>query len=120
MRSRAFFLALLIAGILSSARETPAQVTGSIYGVVRDASGGVLPGATVTATSPALQRESVSAVTNDAGAYRLPLLPAGIYAVRVELAGFSPLSRTEIPVAVNQEVAREMLEMYSTKAGKQS
>jgi len=108
MKNRAFFLALSFAGILSSARETQAQVTGSIYGVVRDASGGVLPGATVTATSPALQRESVSAVTNDAGAYRLSLLPAGLYAVRVDLAGFSPVSRTEIPVAVNQEVALDL------------
>ncbi len=108
MKDRGFFLALSIAGVLSFAHDAPAQVTGSIFGVVRDASGGVLPGATVTATSPALQRESVSTVTNEAGAYRISLLPAGLYAVRVELAGFNPLSRTEIPVAVNQEVALDL------------
>lgn len=89
MKTRALVLVLSISGLLGLARDTEAQVTGSIYGVVKDASGGVLPGATVTATSPALQRESVSAATNEAGAYRISLLPAGVYVIRVELSGFN-------------------------------
>ena len=105
MKSRVFFVALL--STLSFRAE--AQVTGSIYGVVKDASGGVLPGATVTATSPALQRESIATVTGETGAYRFSLLPAGLYAVHVELAGFTPVSRTGIPVAVNQEVALDVI-----------
>jgi outer membrane receptor protein involved in Fe transport len=105
MKSRVFLLAFL--STLSFRAE--AQVTGSIYGVVKDASGGVLPGATVTATSPALQRESVATVTGETGAYRFSLLPAGLYAVRVELAGFTSVSRTDIPVAVNQEVALDVI-----------
>ncbi len=108
MKNRALFLVLSLSGIFALPRNTEAQVTGSIYGVVKDASGGVLPGATVTATSPALQRESVSTVTTEAGAYRLSLLPAGLYGVRVELAGFNTLTRTDIAVAVNQEVALDV------------
>ena len=108
MKGRILCLSLLLSGMLVVDRVAEAQVTGSIYGVVKDASGGVLPGAAVTAMSPALQRESVSTVTNAAGAYRLSLLPAGLYAVRVELAGFNPVTRTEIPVAVNQEVALDL------------
>ena len=54
-----------------------AQVTGSIAGIIRDASGAVLPGVTVTIKGPALQRESVSATTNADGAYRIQLVPPG-------------------------------------------
>ena len=68
----------------------PAQVTGtaSIIGQITDESGGVLPGVTVTATSPALQVGSVSDVTNEQGEYRLTPLPFGTYAVVYELSGF--------------------------------
>jgi hypothetical protein len=65
-----------------------AQVpTGTISGRVSDSSGGVLPGVTVTATSPNLQGERV-AVTSTFGDYVLPLLPPGSYTVTVELTGF--------------------------------
>ena len=51
----------IAAGMLILACTAPAaaQVTGSIAGTVRDASGAVLPGATVTVKGPSLQRESV-------------------------------------------------------------
>ena len=50
--------------------------TGSISGEVKDAQGGVLPGVTVTATSP-VQISSLTAVTNEAGLYRFPAVPPG-------------------------------------------
>jgi len=83
-------------------RAAAAQVTGSVAGIVRDASGGVLPGATVTIKGPALQRESLVATTNAEGAYRLPLLPPGAYDVTVELAGFTTQERRTVGVALNQ------------------
>ncbi|HXV62687.1 MAG TPA: TonB-dependent receptor [Vicinamibacteria bacterium] len=94
--------------VFATPRLLEAQITGSIFGVVRDASGAVLPGATVIATSPALQRESLATVTNDVGAYRLSLLPAGLYSVRFELPGFNPSVHSAIEVAVNQEVALDV------------
>ena len=51
-----------------------AQTTGSVAGIIRDSSGAVLPGVTVTVTSRALQRENATAVTNADGTYRIPLL----------------------------------------------
>ncbi|MET0211631.1 MAG: carboxypeptidase-like regulatory domain-containing protein, partial [Vicinamibacterales bacterium] len=48
---------------------------GSIIGKVTDQTGAVLPGVTVTATSPALQVPQVTAVTNELGEYRLAPLP---------------------------------------------
>jgi outer membrane receptor protein involved in Fe transport len=83
-------------------RVSAAQVTGSIAGVVRDASGAVLPGVTVTVKGPALQRESVSATTSGDGAYRIQLVPPGVYDVTADLAGFTPQQRTSVGVALNQ------------------
>jgi hypothetical protein len=71
-----------------------------IIGQVTDESGAVLPGATVTATSPALQVPSVTAVTNELGEYRLAPLPIGTYVVLVELSGFRPTRREEIRLTV--------------------
>jgi outer membrane receptor protein involved in Fe transport len=83
-------------------RAAAAQVTGAVAGVVRDSSGAVLPGATVTLRGPALQRESLTAVTNAEGAYRLQLVPPGAYDITVELAGFTTQARRTVGVALNQ------------------
>jgi outer membrane receptor protein involved in Fe transport len=108
MRIHPLVLAVSLSVLPGIGRTARAQITASIYGVVKDASGGVLPGATVTVTSPALQRESVSTLTNDVGAYRISLLPAGQYVVRFELAGFTSVTRTEVALAVNQEAALDV------------
>ncbi|HEY6507696.1 MAG TPA: carboxypeptidase-like regulatory domain-containing protein, partial [Vicinamibacterales bacterium] len=64
-----------------------------IAGVVRDASGGVLPGVTVEAASPALIEKVRTAVTDGSGQYRLDNLTAGTYAVTYTLPGFSLVKR---------------------------
>lgn len=95
--------AFVVLFLLASPFIAEAQVTGSIAGVVRDASGAVIPGVTVTVTGPALQRESVSTVTSTDGTYRLPLVPPGVYDIKFELAGFGPLTRRQVEVAINQQ-----------------
>ena len=77
-----------------------AQGTASIIGQVTDQSGAVLPGATVTATSPALQVPQVTAVTNEQGEYRLAPLPIGVYQVVFELGGFRPAQRQDVRLTV--------------------
>jgi outer membrane receptor protein involved in Fe transport len=64
-----------------------------IDGVVSDESGAALPGVTVTASSPALQVQQVSTITDGQGRYRFIDLPRGSYALRFEIAGFEPLVR---------------------------
>jgi len=76
-----------------------AQTTGSITGTVTDNSGALLPGVTVTATSPALMG-SQTAVTNEQGVYRFPSLPIGTYDLKYQLAGFGTLNREGIIVTV--------------------
>jgi hypothetical protein len=83
-----------------------AQSTGSsLRGYVKDGQGGVLPGVTVTATSPNLITPS-SGVTDETGYYRLINLPPGDYIVAAELAGFRSSQRQGIVLraAVNFQV----------------
>jgi hypothetical protein len=76
-----------------------ASSTGSISGEVKDSQGGVLPGVTVTATSPA-QIGTLTAVTNEAGIYRFPSVPPGEYKLQFELAGFQGITREGIRVTL--------------------
>src|ERR1700704_1213667 len=68
----------------------------SITGVVKDASGAVLPGVTVEASSEALIEKVRSAVTDGGGQYRIVDLRAGTYAVTFSLTGFSSVKREGI------------------------
>jgi hypothetical protein len=85
----------LIAVFLLTATLCFAQSDGSVRGFVRDEQGAVLPGVTVTATSPALLAPTV-ATTDETGYYRLQNLPPGAYAITAELTGFSTFRREGI------------------------
>ena len=69
---------------------------GSIAGVVRDASGAVLPGVSVEASSPALIEKVRTAVTDNAGQYRIEDLRPGTYVVTFSLSGFGTVRREDI------------------------
>ena len=91
-------LALLIAvGVSSAAHAQNAQIAG----VVKDQSGAVIPGATVTAKNveTGLTR---AAVTDTGGEYRLVSLPPGRYSVATELSGFSTETRPDIVLIIDQ------------------
>jgi len=68
----------------------------SIVGTVKDASGAVLPGVTVEASSPALIEKARTIVTNGAGQYAIENLRPGSYVVTFTLAGFSVIKREGI------------------------
>ncbi len=95
-------LVVVIVSVLALASSPVAaqNATGSIIGQVTDPSGGVLPGVTVTTTSPALQVPQVTAVTNEVGEYRLAPLPIGTYEVVFEISGFQPIRRQGIQLTV--------------------
>ena len=91
--------AMLLAAAPAFAQGGGASSTGSISGEVKDAQGGVLPGVTVTATSPA-QIGALTAVTNEAGIYRFPSVPPGEYRLAFELAGFQNVVRDGIRITL--------------------
>ena len=77
-----------------------AQATATISGTVRDQSGAVLPGVTVTVTQQetGLVRTTVS---NETGSYVLPNLPLGPYRLEAELQGFATFAQSGIVLQVN-------------------
>lgn len=81
--------------VLAASSASAQTGDGSVRGYVRDEQGAVLPGVTITATSPALLAPVVS-VTDESGYYRLLNLPPGTYTVVAELAGFATYRREGI------------------------
>ena len=93
-RRLAFLLTALLLHLAAGATDALAQAAqASIAGVVRDASGAVLPGVTVEAASPALIEKVRTVTTDGAGQYRIEQLRTGTYAVTFSLAGFSTVKR---------------------------
>jgi hypothetical protein len=95
MRSAARSLVLLAFLFLPAL----AHAQSTLAGVVRDASGGVLPGVTVEASSPALIEKIRTAVTDGSGQYRITDLPPGAYSVAFTLTGFSRVVRDGLSLA---------------------
>jgi hypothetical protein len=71
----------------------------ALTGVVKDASGAVLPGVTVEAASPVLIEKVRSAVSDATGQYRIVDLRPGTYAVTFSLTGFSTVKREGIELS---------------------
>ncbi len=117
--------ALLVALSFSAsafAQGGGASSTGTIQGRVTDAQGAVLPGVTVTATSPALIQPQTT-VTSETGNYRFPAVPPGNFELTYELAGFNSLKRAGISITlgftanVNVELALATLQETVTVSG---
>src|SRR6266446_1616290 len=87
------------AGILLVPTMAMAQNTSGITGVVRDATGAVLPGVSVEAASPALIEKVRLAVTNDQGRFNIVDLRPGTYSVSFMLSGFSTFRREGVDVS---------------------
>jgi len=78
-------------------------VTGSISGIVRDAAGAVVPGATVTVTSNETGIQRVVA-TETNGGYSFLALPVGTYVITVRKNGFKEYEQTGIAIDANSAV----------------
>src|SRR5437879_9625314 len=88
--------------------------TGTVLVVVKDPSGAVVPGASITLTNTDTALTRTGASTED-GTYRFPALSVGHYRLEVMKEGFSALSRTGITLEVGQEATIDLiLEVGST------
>ena len=90
------YFAVLAAMVLLPAA---AFAQGTLTGTVRDASGGVLPGVTVEASSPVLIEKVRTVVTDDTGQYRIIELNPGTYTLSFTLPGFATVRREGIEVS---------------------
>lgn len=73
-----------------------AQINGGVAGIVRDSSGGVMPGVTVEASSPVLIEKVRTVITDSEGRYSIIDLRPGTYTVTFSLTGFSTIRREGI------------------------
>ena len=111
------FLTLVLAPAFASAQ------TSTISGTVRDASGGVLPGVTVEASSPALIEKTRSTVTSGSGTYSILALRPGTYTVKFELPGFTTVIRegveltSDFTATINADLKVGALEETLTVTG---
>jgi hypothetical protein len=92
---------VLLAGLVVVLVPPVAAAQTAIAGIVRDASGAVLPGVTVEASSPALIDKVRTTVTNETGQYRIVDLRPGIYTVTFTLTGFSTVRREVLELTSN-------------------
>jgi hypothetical protein len=117
-----FVLWLVVAALLAAPVSASAQQPGQIFGKVTDSTGGVLPGVTVTLSSPVLLQPQV-AVTSETGTYQFPGLAVGVYAVRFELTGFKTVVREGIRIEIgfnaqiNEQLAVSAVEETVTVTG---
>lgn len=102
-KSRGSWITLSLVGLLFSPGPAAAQYT-AVAGVVRDASGGVLPGVTVEASSPALIEGARTVTTNSQGLYQIIDLRPGLYVVTFALPGFTTFKRDGISISAGVTV----------------
>ena len=101
MTKRLFTLILILGLVVAGTAFAQLTPGGRINGRVVDSQGGPLPGVSVTATSPKLIGQA-SAVTDEAGVYRLMALPSGTYEITFTLQGFKTLIRKGILLELSQ------------------
>ena len=76
-----------------------AQSTGTVQGIVKDPSGGMVPGAVVILTNDATHQKT-QAITTTAGAYSFAFLPPGVYSLTADHSGFNRFLRDSITVDI--------------------
>src|SRR2546428_11934855 len=102
-----FATAIVVLIALSTCLSSAQTSTATILGVVRDASGALIPGVSITVkhTESGLTR---TAISSERGGYNLPLLPVGAYEITTTMPGFKQAVRTGINLVVGQEAVVDL------------
>ena len=104
---RVHYFTILVLVCLPGLTAAAQSESGVIVGTVRDAQGGVLPGATITLRN--VESGVVrTAVSESNGTYRLPGLPPGRYGLTVELTGFANAAVTDLTITIGLELQRDL------------
>jgi hypothetical protein len=101
MRQRLSWIVVALAFVFWPSPAGAQTVTGTIQGVVTDATGGVLPGATIEIRN-AETGATRELRTNEIGFYTAPFLAVGRYSVTAKLSGFATIVRDAVDVGLNQ------------------
>jgi hypothetical protein len=108
---RRFSLALTALSLLISAasglRAQDSATTATLTGLVRDAIGAIIPGATITLRN-LTTNQTRSTTTEADGSYRVSALAVGDYEVKAEGAGFAPYLNTEVTLALGRSTSLDI------------
>ncbi len=88
---------LAVIGLLAPSDASAQAVSGTILGTVKDTSGAVVPGATVTVTNTGTGFTPHAWSRDANGEYTAPSVPTGTYSVTAEITGFKKVSQDERP-----------------------
>lgn len=102
----AFALLLMMVGCFSVAHAQSSR--GELAGNVTDATGAIIPGATVTAVNEATGGKNETK-SSSAGSYRFSAIPIGAYTVTVTAPGFAIESSTGVQVQINSTTALNVM-----------
>jgi tetratricopeptide (TPR) repeat protein len=92
------------------ARLAAAQgLTGALIGTVKDGEGGVLPGAVLRITSPALIGRELKTTTNEKGQLRFAALPPGAYSLDIEMPRFATYHEENISIGAGATIERTVV-----------
>src|SRR5438876_5187406 len=102
-----FATAIVVLIALSTCLSFAQTSTATILGVVKDTSGALVPGVSITVkhTEIGLTR---SVVSGERGAYNVPLLPVGAYEITTTMPGFKQAVRSGINLVVGQEAVVDL------------
>jgi TonB-dependent receptor-like protein/carboxypeptidase family protein len=106
-----YYHLLLLAGmfVLFPHRLVGQGLTGALIGTVKDAQGGVLPGALVWLSSPALIGGTERGTINEKGQMRFLALPPGTYVLDVQMQGFATLHEDDISIGAGATIERTVV-----------
>jgi hypothetical protein len=99
----AAMLVILATAIGTSTPAAAQERFGSVAGIVKDSSGAILPGVTVTVTNKVTQRV-YTAVSGGDGSYRILDLEPGRYTVRFELSGFATADMADVNILLGKSL----------------
>ena len=99
---------VILAGALFAPPASAQVDTGTVQGTVRDATGGVVPGARVTLINVDMG-VSFQTKTNDVGSYQFPSVRIGNYTLVAEAPGFAPATREGITAQHSAALCRRLL-----------
>ena len=110
MAKRTFLLLfLVVTGALVPRAALPQGLTGTLVGTIKDEQGGVLPGALVTISSPALIGGPQTVAATDKGQVRFQALPPGNYLVEVTMPGFASYREDAVTIGAGATLERNVV-----------
>ena len=109
MANRLVFVLVVVACTLRPVAALTQGLTGTLIVTVKDAHGGVLTGATATASSPALMGGLVTVGANGRGQVRFHALPPGRYSLAISMPGFADYIETDIPIGAGATIERNIV-----------